>query len=119
MNLTLKHRLTVTLPGTFALALPVPLLPLQADVVEVEFPAGTSGAVQISANGIGLRHKVYLDQPSDIDDAKCRDRANVTDGDRTLTTPLPPGAKAYVLVANTQHTGDAPTIYEVRIDVEG
>ena len=116
MEITLQHRLTVVQPGTVSLRLPVTLLPLQADVVEIDFPNGTAGTVEIGANGTRLRHKVYLDRPEDIDSAECR---NVRGGDRTLTTPLPPGAKAYVLLANTQFTGAVGTTYEVRVDIEG
>ena len=116
MEITLQHRLTVAQPGTVSLRLPVTLLPLQADVVEIDFPNGTAGTVEISANGTRLRHKVYLDQPEDIDSAACH---TVPDGDRTLTTPLPPGARSYVLLANTQFTGAVGTTYEVRVDIEG
>jgi hypothetical protein len=111
LALMLDHTISIAQPSQHAVA--VPLLPLQSNVVEITFAAGTTIGVRISATGAGLRHKVYLDQPVDVDGAACR---NVADGDRTIGPGLPPGAKAYVLVSNTTHVGSAPITYEVRVD---
>ena len=95
LALMLDHTISIAQPSHHAVA--VPLMPLQSNVVEITFAAGTTIGVRISATGAGLRHKVYLDQPVDVDGAACR---NVADGDRTVGPGLPPGAKAYVLVSN-------------------
>ena len=84
---------------------------LHAAVVEITFTEGTFVPVRIAVTGAGQQHKVYFDQPIDIDQAACR---SLRDGDRTIADPLLNGAKAYVLMANTSIGGDAQT-FEVTV----